>query len=501
MAPTRLAALLLGLALAWPAAARAEEAPGDDEADDGEASDEGERHEARYVLERVEVRGNRRTRDSVILREITYAPGQVLDLDDPGIELSRYRLLATGLFTDVMLSLRRGSRRGAVVLVVEVQERWSFILRELFLGVSEITPYGGFTVEEHNLLGRAISLSASLVAADRQQGFRASVAAPRFLDWPVSLSAGLLVNNARDFLGRSPACVSPGTGSADDPGWNELYQCVPRSYAEVAYQRVGGTFGAGVSLTHGTYLRLDYRLELIHTHLPGAASQYGLVTGPGTSEPIYFHLEEGRSVLSALVITVDRDTRDNPFLPSRGHHLSLETTISSDVIGSNYHYVKLTFLADFFFRFRWRHSLRVGLLVGSIFGEAPLYELYFIGDLSDQMHGRVLDLNFSHSPAPNLFSNAIEEMRYESLAGRLDVEYIVPLYRSQRVVYGLDFFLLAGLYALGSIEDFRSPPAGYPGGPFPLDFTVDVGFRLDTTAGVFGFSFRNLLGLIPFSED
>lgn len=499
MAPRRLAALLLGLVLAWPLAGAAEEVlPAGDEGDEG---DDGEASEARYVLERVEVRGNRRTRESVIRREITFTPGEVLDLDDPGIELSRYRLLATGLFTDVMLSLRRGSRRGAVVLVVEVQERWSFILRELFLGVSEITPYGGFTLEEHNFLGRAISLSASLVAADEQQGFRASISAPRFLDRPVSLTAGLLVNNARDYLGRSPACVSPGTGSPEDRGWNELYQCVPQSYAEVAYQRVGGTFGAGVRLTHGTYLRLDYRLELIRANLPDSASQFGLVTGPGTSEPIYFHLDEGRSVLSALVITVDRDTRDTPFLPSRGHHLSLETTLSSDVIGSNFHYVKLTFLADFFLRFRWRHSLRVGLLLGAIFGEAPLYEMYFVGDLSDQMHGRVLDLNFSHAPAPNLFSNSIEEMRYESLAGRLDVEYIVPLYRSQRVVYGLDFFLLAGLYTLGSIEDFRSPPAGYPGGPFPLDFTVDVGFRLDTTAGVFGFSFRNLLGLIPFSEE
>jgi hypothetical protein len=92
-------------------------------------------------------------------------------------------------------------------------------------------------------------------------------------------------------------------------------------------------------------------------------------------------------------------------------------------------------------------------------------------------------------------------MQYESLAGRFDVEYIVPLYRGQRGVYGLDFFLLAGVYAIGSIEDFRSPPAGYVGGAFPIDFTIDLGFRLDTTAGVFSFAFNNLLGLIPFSED
>jgi hypothetical protein len=110
-------------------------------------------------------------------------------------------------------------------------------------------------------------------------------------------------------------------------------------------------------------------------------------------------------------------------------------------------------------------------------------------------------LNFSHQPPPNIFASSIEEMRYESVAGRVDVEYVVPLYRGRRVVFGLDFFLLVGVYALGSADDFRSPPGGYVGGAFPIDLTLDLGFRLDTTAGVFGFSFKNLLGLIPFSEE
>jgi hypothetical protein len=373
-----------------------------------------------------------------------------------------------------------------VVLVVEVRERWTFILREVFFGVSEITPYGGFELEELNLLGRNTSLAFAFVVSDEQQGYRAHLEIPRFLDRPVSLGFGVIVNNARDFLGRYPVLV---TGSPD---------AVP--YAEVAYRRVGGTLGVGVRLARSTYLRLDYRLELVRADLPAAAAQLGSPLGPGIGEPIDFHLEAGRSILSAFVISVDRDTRDHPFLPSQGHRVSLATVVASDVIGSSYHFVKLTLVADLYLRFRWRHSLHLGLLIGSIFGTAPLYERYFIGDLSDQMHTRVLDLNFSHAPPPNVFRNATEEMQYESLAGRLDLEYIVPLYRGRSVVYGLDFFVLVGLYSLGSIEDFRSPPAGYVGGAFPFDFTVDLGFRLDTTAGIFGFSFSNLLGLIPFSE-
>lgn len=471
--------------------AETEAEPGEDEAepDDEECLARCEQDEARasYVLEDVEIQGNRRTRESVILRELEFEPGEVLDLDDPDIETSRYRLLATGFFTSVNLRLRRGSRRGAVVLVVEVVERWTLVVREVFLGVSEISPYGGLHLDEINLMGLGISLSGAFVASRDQQGYRVRLGVPRVAGAPLGLTVEFLYNSAHDYLGRSRVLVTGVDGLAP--------------YAEVAYRRLGGSIGTGVRLGHNLDLRVQYRLEFIWADLPQAAAEIDPSLGGDIGDPIDFHLHNGRSVLSEVSLLLDYDTRDHPFLPTRGHRVAVETTVSTDIIGSHYHFFKLTLQADIYLRFRWRHSLHFRLLFGSIFGQAPLYELYFIGDLSDQVHARVLDLNFSHAPVPNVFRTSIEEMRYESLAGRIDIEYIVPLYRGRRVVYGFDFFLLLGVYAIGSAEDFQSPPAGYPGGAFPVDLTLDVGFRLDTTAGVFGFSFKNLLGLIPFSED
>ena len=43
-----------------------------------------------------------------------------LDVDDPQVELTRYRLLGTGFFREVELSLSRSKRRGHVVLIIEV---------------------------------------------------------------------------------------------------------------------------------------------------------------------------------------------------------------------------------------------------------------------------------------------------------------------------------------------------------------------------------------------
>ncbi|HEX7450857.1 MAG TPA: POTRA domain-containing protein, partial [Polyangiaceae bacterium] len=90
----------------------------------------------RYTLEGVEVRGNTRTRAHVVLRYVPFKQGDVFDVDDPEVELARYRLLGTGFFRDVQFSLRKGSSRGLVVLVIEVVERNTIVLNDVRMGIS-----------------------------------------------------------------------------------------------------------------------------------------------------------------------------------------------------------------------------------------------------------------------------------------------------------------------------------------------------------------------------
>src|SRR5262245_32036242 len=47
----------------------------------------------RYTLEAFDIRGNTRTSSRVILRYVRFKPGDVLDVDDPEVELTRFRLL------------------------------------------------------------------------------------------------------------------------------------------------------------------------------------------------------------------------------------------------------------------------------------------------------------------------------------------------------------------------------------------------------------------------
>ena len=174
-------------------------------------SDSGARPHLRYTLERIEVRGNTRTRDRVILRYLKFQPGDILDVDDPELTLTRYRVLGTGFFRDVQFSLHKGSRRGQVVLVVQVVERNTIVINDFVLGLSSdadnnghirpLTEYGGVDVAETNLAGTGITLGAALAVAHDQNALRVRFLYPSFLGTPWMVSGTILRNQARDFFG------------------------------------------------------------------------------------------------------------------------------------------------------------------------------------------------------------------------------------------------------------------------------------------------------------
>ncbi len=139
--------------------------------DDRAASFPDARFGPRYIIEDVVVRGNRKTAKSLLLRELAalgLAPGESVDASDARVETARYRLLALGYFLDVRLSVTRGTKRGGAVLVVEVDERGTLVVNELFPATSRATLFwGGADLAETNFLGRGINLGAGFVASTK----------------------------------------------------------------------------------------------------------------------------------------------------------------------------------------------------------------------------------------------------------------------------------------------------------------------------------------------
>ncbi len=446
----------------------------------------------RYTLEGIEVRGNTSTLARVVLRYVPLKAGDMLDVDDKELELTRFRLLGTGYFRDVRLSLRRGTRRGFVVLVVRVVERNTIVVNDVWLGLSAdadpsgsarpLTAYGGIDVAETNLAGTGVSLGGAVALADRQIGLRTRFADPQFLRSSWTAEAVLLYSSARDFFGNKDVLV-------DDPR-----QRTSQDYAVAQYRRFGGMVGAGHDLGVSTQLFFDYRLEKLDANLPLAASHHrGLDV-----EPIDFQIAPGTTVLSTVRATLLHDTRDEPVLPTRGDYVTLVGDASLAPLGSDYPYVKLHARASHWIALKWGHVLRLEGTAGAIFGKAPLFEKFYVGDYSDFLPDRVLDLNFDRRTSPNFLGTDIVEVRYGQYAAKVNLEYRIPLYRGTRSVYGVDVFGSVGVFGVADGRDLSQHPRGYSGfSTVPLDLTFNLGLKIDTQAGAFTLGLSNLLGFTP----
>ncbi|MBX4872760.1 MULTISPECIES: outer membrane protein assembly factor BamA [Rhizobium] len=152
--------------------------------------DQGER----AYVERIEIRGNSRTRDYVIRREFDMSEGDAFN--QQMITKAKRRLEALGYFSSVNISTQPGSSPDRVVVVVDVQDQSTGSF-----GVGAGYAAGGdgllleASIEEKNFLGRGQYIRIS--AGGGQEGSRAygvSFTEPYFLGY--RLAAGFDVNHS-----------------------------------------------------------------------------------------------------------------------------------------------------------------------------------------------------------------------------------------------------------------------------------------------------------------
>jgi outer membrane protein insertion porin family len=473
------------------------------DASPAEDEEEASRHKSggvtglKYTLEGVQVRGNRTTLTSVVLRYVTLRAGDVLDVNGPELELTRFRLLGTGFFRDVQLSLQKGSRRGNVVLVVDVAERNTLVIDQIWLGLganvdpdgkaAPLSAYAGAQATETNLAGTGIALGGAFALAENQFAMRLRLLDPQTFRANWITEAEFVYNDAQGFLGNRDVLV-------DDPNASATAGQAAIDYAVARYRRLGGRVSIGHDLGISSRIFIDYRLEKVDALLPSAASD-----NCGSEIcPIDFMLVPGSSVLSTLGAAFTYDTRDDPFLTTRGQELVASVAASLTPFGSDYPYTKVVVHGSQWFPLSWGHVLHLEAFAGVVSGNAPLFERFYVGDLSDLLPDRALDLTFDRRAAPNFLSTDIVENNYGNYAAEIDLEYRVPLYRGTRSIYGVDLFGSFGIYGLANASNFTQYPLGYSGfATVPVDLTFNAGLRIDTQAGGFVLGLANLVGLIP----
>jgi outer membrane protein insertion porin family len=478
----------------------AEEEVEEDEAPDDE--DELPPVQLRYLLEDIVVEGNKRTRTTLIRGLIPLQPGDVIEPEGTDLEAIEWKLRGTGWFDLVELRLRRGSRRGRVVLVVRVQERNTIVVRDLRFGLSEglrrsmdlsgyVIPYAALSVADANIGGRGIALGVDAVFSQTQQGARLTYAHPRLRESEFGLRSSVMFANARQFFGNEPRISQ----ICDVEGVPDCVREVIAKNAVVFYRRGILTLGTGRELGSSTYVYLDWLGEFVSMlSRPEAASD---VRGDETV-PIDFAIEDGTSFISALRLGVIYDRRDEPGLPTQGLLVRATSEIASPFFGSSYGFVRAQLLARGYVPLAKRHVLRFSGYLGVVFGRAPFFYQFQISELTDLLPSPALDIVLDRRPAPDLLRTAIRVMRNEEVAARADIQYDFAIYRARSGgLRGLNLYANVGLLLLADPDDLRIAVSGYSGvSAVPLDLTFDLGFIAETTIGVFQLGFSNLLGFV-----
>jgi outer membrane protein insertion porin family len=143
----------------------------------------------RVFVERIDIRGNTRTLDSVIRREFRLVEGDAFNAAK--LQRSEQRIRNLGFFKSVEANKARGSAPDKAVIEVDVEEQPT---GELSIGAGFSTRdgvVGEVGIRERNLLGRGQDLKAAVRISQRTQQFDLGFTEPYFLDRNIAAGVDL----------------------------------------------------------------------------------------------------------------------------------------------------------------------------------------------------------------------------------------------------------------------------------------------------------------------
>lgn len=266
----------------------------------------------RAYVERIEIRGNTRTRDYVIRREFDLVEGDAFN--QVLVQRAARRLRDLDFFETVNVSTAPGSEADQVVLVVEVVEKAT---GEFSLGAGyttgQSTAQSGFSVEgaiaERNFLGRGQSIRVSAGGGQRSRDFAFSFTEPYFLGQRIS--AGF-----------------------------DIFRST-RQFDKYSMESTGGTVRFGLPITQALTANLAYNFVQDQYRLRGNCDPDPTATGCNLS-PILSDAIQNQSpwTRSSVSAGLSYNTIDNMRDPRTGIFANFNTEFAG--LGGNARFVKFT---------------------------------------------------------------------------------------------------------------------------------------------------------------
>jgi len=308
----------------------------------------------RVYIERINVRGNTRTRDYVIRREFDISEGDAYNR--ALVDRAERRLKNLDFFKSVKITTEPGSSSDRVVLIVDLEEK----------STGDFSVSGGYSttdgalaevsVSERNFLGRGLFAKASVTYGQFARGYSLSFVEPYLLDYRVALGLDLYQREqlANNFIayGTKTLGFSPRLGSQLREDLSlQLRYSITRQQITLPQTLANCNNTIGGSQVGNNFLPFNPTPAFV-----AANGANGAVDASGTglfcfsdgeaSLPVRKELSQGASITSAVGYSLNYNTLDNNKNPTEGLLVDFRQDFAG--LGGNVSYLKSAIDAKYF---------------------------------------------------------------------------------------------------------------------------------------------------------
>lgn len=356
------------------------------------------------TIQEIKIRGNEKTRDEVIRRELAVYPGE--KFHQQKVETSERRLKNLGYFETVDSSYEPAGQTNAYDLTYTVKEKamGSFLVGAGFSSVDSLVGFaelshGNFDIKRWPPIGDGQKMKVRVQAGTSRNDLEVSFVEPWFMDRKLSLGVDLYHRNA---------------GYYSD---------------EYDLQTIGGRLSLTKPLGAFTRGTVSYSLEQF------------TVSDVDSTAAVELQQEEGSRIKSAVGVSVSRDTRDQFFVPTRGNYTSVGSEVAGGPLGGETDIYMLEAKTSQFWPVLGDHVFNLKGAVSTVdsYGSSsrvPIFDRLFLGG------PRTIRAFAYRDVSPRSVSDPDEPIGGQS-SWYATAEYTIPLWRKIRA---------AAFYDIGAVS-------------------------------------------------
>ncbi|MGB8400723.1 outer membrane protein assembly factor BamA [Bradyrhizobium sp.] len=309
----------------------------------------------RTYIERINVRGNTRTRDYVIRREFDLSEGDAYNR--ALVDRAERRLKNLDFFKSVKIVTEPGSSSDRVILIVDLEEK----------STGDFSVSGGYSttdgalaevsISERNFLGRGLYAKASVTYGQYARGYSLSFVEPYLLDYRVALGLDLYQRQqlANSFIsyGTKTLGFSPRLGFSlrEDLALQLRY-----SIYQQQIQLPNTLANCNNNLNNGLLAFNPTPAFAQLNGVPAGGTINGVTDASGTglwcfsdgeaSLPVRKELQSGKTLTSALGYSLNYNTLDNNKNPTEGLLVDFKQDFAG--VGGDVSYIKSAIDAKYY---------------------------------------------------------------------------------------------------------------------------------------------------------